>query len=118
MMNARQILQSALDKLGPNGEHWQRFNFKSRDLSGNYSYCTVGALQEVVDAEHNPGYYREKEYMKARNLLQRQVILATGGLRTGVMSFNDHGAKSFADVRRIFQKAINRAAHRVIYRVS
>lgn len=111
-MNARQILQSALDRFGPNGEHWTKGAFE-RDGS----FCTVGSLRE--DIRHGDSeFFNKPEYLMAKNLLAVQVKALTGNEYQSLMSFNDAAETTFAAVRRVFQKAINRAAHRVIYKVA
>lgn len=114
-MNARQILQAALDRFGPNGEHWTKGAFE-RDGS----FCTVGSLRE--DIRHGDSeFFNKPEYLMAKKLLSVQVKALTGNEYHGpmsLMSFNDAHETTFHDVRRVFQKAINQAAHRVIYKVA
>lgn len=112
-MNARQILQKTLDLLGPNGEHWCKHAYKT----GDGSFCSYGALCESVLNDPDR-FHAGSEYTKARLILATQVKLARPNWKSDIIDFNDNTETTFADVRRVFQKAINRAAHRVIYKVA
>lgn len=92
-MKTSEVLERALEKLGPNGEHWlQR---KENDGAGNY--CAMGALGDAVGGTSQDDY---DFYLETRDILKAAV--GTGYLRS---EWNDK-ARDFSEIRTGFLKAI------------
>lgn len=95
MSETAQKLKAALELLGPNGEHWTQKAF-ARDVTGEQAnseskhatcWCLAGALSRV-----NLGYDRIRRF------------LPTG--YDNLVTFNDMPERTFADVKAVFEKAI------------
>ena len=91
-----EVLASALEKFGPNGEHWIKGYEHSRK-GGEDRYCMIGAI---------------KASTRNANLIDEADRIVRDVLPTGYYSvpmYNDAGKTDFAAVKSAMCKAVNKA---------
>ena len=86
-----EILEAALERLGPNGERW----FQGDANGPNGSRCALGAIDDGGRIEFSGPIF---------SALTGMLEEAIGG--TAVVPWNDDPSRTFEDVRAAFQKAI------------
>ncbi len=87
-LKASDILKKALDKFGPNGEHWGQHAYQ-HGHGRTATYCALGAIWKA-SRDSDKG---------AAEFLSRVI-------RGGVTAWNDRQGRKFADVRAKFKEAI------------
>lgn len=94
MLTPKEILQKALESFGPNGENW----VKTASQRGT-ERCMVTAIGNVLDS-------CAEEYITALQTLH-EVVLRQSNTHAFTSNFNDDPATTFADVKAVYQKAID-----------
>jgi hypothetical protein len=99
-MKTSEVLERALEKLGPNGEHWTQGSYH-RDKNGKQcgprdaeKHCAVGALWMIV---HDAG------------LVANAIPYLTRAFTSEPTQLNDHEWTDFPVIRAGFLKAIELA---------
>ena len=103
-----EVLEKDADLLVTEG--WCRGSSRKRDKLGRMSYCTVGAIYQVLQLDEDVDVNRSQVYWKAIRLLDRAIpapiqvvdpaLLGDIGFNDdqNVIHFNDHVAKEVGDV--------------------
>lgn len=87
-----EVLRKALEAFGPNGEKWRQH--QERDADGRM--CSYGAIDY---ASGRDCYTRRQATDLVRDVLGSPLLAY----------WNDQGARTFADVKALFEKAIAKA---------
>lgn len=104
MMTPKEHLQAALEKLGPNGEHWKQ-NWLAYDKDGNrvmerdpaaVSWCLAGAmLATATQTESVTGAWNDTKEWDALHAAQKSFV-----------QWQDEAGRTFPEVKHLFEKAI------------
>lgn len=97
--HAIEVLDKALEILGPNGEHWTKEAF-ARDKNGKpvddlketaVCFCSTGAVHKAVN---------DLQYTSARLVID--LLNTKCGKCHSILRLNDGMFTTFADVKRVF----------------
>jgi hypothetical protein len=92
-LKASNLLKQALALLGPRGEYWIKFNFRTP----NGKFCPIGALMEISPNAH----------YTAQTYLEKAVAIKTNFC--SIIRANDHHSTKFSQVESWFKYAIKLA---------
>lgn len=106
-MTVKEGLQAALAALGPNGENWSKGN--EEGIVGEGYLCAMTATGKVAGVRQ----YTPKSailFLAMRRALEAQLPPeAKTSPDLNVVKFNDDAATTFADVKALFERAIEAA---------
>jgi hypothetical protein len=118
-MKHSEALMKALELLGPNGENWTKGDI-ARDASGEVTqttdeavcYCGLGALLLVTQGHikrfmHDSSAENVANWRKLTRHLSKQI--PDGSDDFVYAEWQDDPARTFPEVREVFQKAIAEA---------
>jgi hypothetical protein len=92
----QQLLRDALNLLGPVGENWIQGSWAEK-VDGRRCYCAVGAVDAAAGwTRDSTGAYRA-------------LNLAMSPERASIPLYNDHPGTTFDDIKRLFERAVERA---------
>ena len=105
-MTVKEGLQAALAALGPNGENWSKGN--EEGIVGEGYLCAMTATGKVAGVrQYTPPALL---FLAMRRALEAQLPPETKtSPDLNVVTFNDDAATTFADVKALFERAIEAA---------
>lgn len=111
MRKTSEILVSALERLGPNGENWIKGKLSNNNVSQGSKFCMLGALVkdayvhgELRDSPFIPLSFYQRVLIPFRRLMPPSNSVHFGS--ENIAQFNDAPETTFQDVKNMFCAAI------------
>jgi hypothetical protein len=115
MKSNAQLLQDALDLLGPNGENWTRGVYARNAQQQEVSFESQDACRFCAQGAIRTSFFRTKDVINAgrrwdlTDLLDNAARKIDNRYAATAVAFNDRTGQTFDNIKLLFQTAISLA---------